>query len=88
LSFSRIIGSLSVFAGLALALASCSGGVGVGQRCDNVGSGDECVANAICTDEPGGNVCAEICMEDRDCSSAYFCDSVPGSSQDTCQIRR
>ena len=34
------------------------------------------------------NVCAEICIEDTDCDPAYFCDSVPGSSEDTCQIRR
>lgn len=73
---------------LAFAAIGCSGGTSVGEPCDNVGSADECVTNAICTDEPGGNVCAEICQEDTDCPSAYFCDSVPGSSQDTCQIRR
>lgn len=77
-----------VAAFLLATVAGCSGGTPVGERCDNVGSADECVTNAICTDEPGGNVCAEICQEDTDCPSAYFCDSVPGSSQDTCQIRR
>ncbi len=66
----------------------CGGGADVGQPCDTVGSPDECVANAVCTDEPGGNVCAEVCMEDTDCPASYFCDSVPGSAQDTCQIRR
>ncbi len=71
----------------ALCLA-CSGGADIGQACDNVGSADECVTNAICTDEPGGNVCAEICREDTDCPASQFCDSVPGSSEDTCQIRR
>ncbi|MCB9593945.1 MAG: hypothetical protein H6719_14525 [Sandaracinaceae bacterium] len=80
----RGIGAL----GAAALLAACSGGADVGQSCDSVGSADECVTNAICTDEPGGNVCAEICQEDTDCPSAYFCDSVPGSSEDTCQIRR
>lgn len=72
----------------ALALAACSGGADIGQSCDTVGSADECVTNAICTDEPGGNVCAEVCMEDTDCDAAYFCDSVPGASEDTCQVRR
>lgn len=71
-----------------LALAACSGGAGIGQACGSVGSPDECVANAVCTDEPDGNVCREICMQDTDCDPAYFCDSVPGSADQTCQIRR
>ncbi len=79
------------WAWLALSLAgftACSGGAGIGEPCQNVGSGDECVTHAVCTDEPTGNVCAEICLEDRDCPSGYFCDSVPGSSDQTCQVRR
>jgi hypothetical protein len=73
---------------LALGLAACGGGADIGQPCGTVGSPDECVANAVCTDEPAGNVCAEICTQDTDCDPAYFCDSVPGSADDTCQIRR
>jgi len=78
----------SVFVASCLMWSSgCSGGAGIGQPCDSVGSADECVTNAVCTDEPGGNVCAEICDEDTDCPSSQHCDSVPGSSVDTCQAR-
>jgi hypothetical protein len=83
----RALSMVSLAAAL-LCAPGCSGGAGIGESCTEVGSPDECVANAVCTDEPDGNVCAEICMEDRDCPSGYNCDSVPGSPDDTCHVAR
>jgi hypothetical protein len=69
-----------------LTLASACGGTDIGETCDDEGSTDECVDDAVCTNESGERaVCRTICEEHEDCPAAHSCNGVTGSSVKSCQ---
>jgi len=72
---------------LIVGVASCSGGAGIGDTCLSTGTTDECVAEAICTDEDSGDGsrCRKICTEHSDCDAGENCNGVSGSSTKSCQ---
>jgi len=76
-----------LIAGLALGSMSLGcGGADIGEQCDTAGSADECVDNAICTNEADGvNRCRQTCREQADCPAATSCNGVSGSSTKSCQ---
>ena len=66
-------------------LAAC-GGAEIGASCDDVGSTDECVDYAVCTNEADGrNSCRYLCKEKSDCASDHSCNGISGSSLKSCQ---
>ena len=67
-----------------LVLAGC-GGAEVGESCDDVGSTDECVDKAICTNEGDGAVCRALCEEKADCPQNHGCNGISGSNRKSCQ---
>lgn len=69
---------------LAFVLGAC-GGADIGESCDTPGSTDECVSDAICTNESAGGVCRQICDNHGDCPDAHSCNGVSGSSIKSCQ---
>lgn len=68
------------------ALVACGGEGDIGEGCDTPGATDECVADAVCTNDSGGGAtCREICVEQTDCPTGYNCNGVSGSSIKSCQ---
>jgi hypothetical protein len=66
-------------------LGGC-GGAEVGEACDDVGSTDECVDDAVCTNEEGeGAACRLLCDEHADCPEDHDCNGVSGSNRKSCQ---
>ena len=62
------------------------GGADIGEDCDDVGSGDECVSNAVCTNEAdGASRCREVCEDDDTCPAMHHCNGVSGTSTKSCQ---
>jgi hypothetical protein len=66
-------------------LGAC-GGAEIGESCDDVGSTDECVDDAVCTNEAdGNNACRQLCKEQTDCPGGHGCNGISGSSLKSCQ---
>ncbi len=62
------------------------GGADIGEDCEDVGSGDECVSEAICTNEEGDAArCREVCDSDDTCPAMHHCNGVSGTSTKSCQ---
>ena len=75
---------LSVLAFCAL-LGAC-GGAEIGESCEGVGSGDDCVDHAICTNEEGDALrCRAVCKETEECPPAHSCNGVSSTSIKSCQ---
>ena len=73
-----------LFCGL-LSFGAC-GGAEIGEPCDDVGSGDECVDGAVCTNESGDAlVCRLACNEQEDCPEGHDCNGVSNTNVKTCQ---
>lgn len=71
---------------LACTLAVACGGADVGESCDDPGSTDECVDDAICTNEDGtSNRCRELCEEHEDCPANHSCSGLSSSNRKSCQ---
>lgn len=72
-----------------VALGVCSLGCGesdVGEECDEPGSTQECVADAVCTnEEAGGARCRLICTTQDDCPDGFNCNGVSEGSLKSCQ---
>jgi hypothetical protein len=69
----------------AAALVGC-GSPEIGEACDTGGSLDECVDNAVCTNESGdANTCRLICDTHDDCPANFSCNGVTGGSTKSCQ---
>lgn len=69
-----------------LALATACGGSEIGESCDDVGSSDECVDHAVCTNEEGETSrCRAVCAEHEDCPANHSCNGVSGVSTKSCQ---
>ena len=67
-------------------LTTHCGGADIGEDCEGVGSSDDCVSGAICTNEEGdAQRCRDICDDDLDCPDAHGCNGVSGSSTKSCQ---
>lgn len=65
------------------------GGAEIGEACDEVGSADECVDGALCTNEDGDKAACRLrCDEQEDCSSGQDCNGVSNSSAKTCQPKK
>ena len=69
---------------LAAAMLAC-GGAEIGEACDEVGSGDECVDGALCTNGGEGATCRQTCEEQEQCPEGHDCNGVSGTSTKTCQ---
>jgi hypothetical protein len=69
---------------LSLPVAAC-GGADIGEECDGVGSEDDCVGGAICTNSGDTAVCREICDDHPDCPVGHSCNGVSGTSTKSCQ---
>ena len=62
------------------------GGADIGEPCEEVGSGAECVAMAICTNDDGDTAfCRQVCEEHEDCPMGESCNGVSGTSLKSCQ---
>jgi hypothetical protein len=62
------------------------GGAEIGESCDDVGSADECVDDAVCTNEEGdASRCRAICKDEEDCPTGHGCNGVSGTSTKSCQ---
>jgi hypothetical protein len=61
----------------------------IGDACDEPGSTDECVDDAVCTNENSDsddeNVCRQLCEEQEDCPDDLNCNGVSGSNLKSCQ---
>ena len=69
-----------------LLLSHACGGAEVGESCDDVGSADECVSGAVCTNEDDDAlVCRMECDEQEDCPDDHDCNGVSNSNRKTCQ---
>ena len=74
-----------IAAALLLAAAAC-GGTEIGDACDDVGSTDECVDDAVCTNEEGDSAaCRALCEEAEDCPADHGCNGISGTSRKSCQ---
>lgn len=75
-----------------LLLCACvhgCGGAELGESCDEVGSGDECVDDALCTNEDeGAAACRALCDEQADCPDTQDCNGVSNSNLKTCQPKK
>lgn len=69
---------------LLLPLTAC-GGAEIGESCDDVGSTDECVDHAVCTNEDDASACRALCEEHEDCPPAHSCNGVSGNNLKSCQ---
>lgn len=68
-----------------LFIASC-GKADLGESCDGVGSGENCVDNAVCTNASNGAAyCRQICTAQADCPTGYSCNGISGVSTKSCQ---
>ena len=66
-----------------VALGVCAIGCGesdVGEECDESGSTQECVADAVCTGEGGSAYCRLICTSQDDCPDGFNCNGIEGTS--------
>ena len=69
-----------------LTLAAGCGGAEIGESCDDEGSTDECVDDAVCTNASGdAAACRALCQEHEDCPSGHSCNGVTGSNLKSCQ---
>jgi hypothetical protein len=75
----------SVLAAGLLALAMACGGAEIGETCDDQGSTDECVDDAVCTNEDDGAVCRALCDEHEDCPDGHSCNGISQTSLKSCQ---
>lgn len=67
-------------------LAACGGEGEIGDDCETPGSRDECVDDAICTnDDVGRYVCRKWCNVQSDCPPDENCNGITGSSSKSCQ---
>jgi hypothetical protein len=74
------------FAALLLLLACGCGGADIGEACEDEGSTDDCVDDAICTNESGDRaVCRQLCEQHEDCPENHDCNGVTGTSLKSCQ---
>ena len=70
----------------ALVTMLACGGAEIGEPCDDVGSGDECVDGAVCTNEDEDAArCRQACKEQEDCPENHECNGVSNTSAKTCQ---
>lgn len=70
----------------AFSFAAACGGTEIGEDCDDVGSADECVDNAVCTNEEGdSSSCRQTCAEHEDCPADHSCNGISGTSAKSCQ---
>jgi hypothetical protein len=70
---------------LLLLVLGC-GGADVGEECDDVGTTDECVDGAVCTNEEGeARRCRLLCNEHADCPDGHDCKGVSGTNLKSCQ---
>jgi hypothetical protein len=67
-----------------MVLSAC-GGAEIGESCDDVGSTDECVDGAVCTNEDRGARCRSLCEEQNDCPADHSCNGISGTSRKSCQ---
>jgi hypothetical protein len=74
-----------LISGLLFTLGLGCGGAELGESCDDSGSTDECVDDAVCTNEDQGAACRALCAEQVDCPDGYTCNGVSGTSQKSCQ---
>ena len=71
---------------LACVLGCACGGAEIGESCDEPGSTDECVDDAVCTNEESdASRCRELCEEHEDCPEAHSCNGISGSDLKSCQ---
>ena len=51
-----------------------------------VGMTDECVDNAICTNDSGDVLtCEQLCEEKEDCPQGYSCNGISNTNKKSCQ---
>lgn len=89
----RIAGSMFAMARTAswligaflLACATACGGAELGESCDDQGSTDECVDDAVCTNEDEGAACRALCDAHEDCPAGHDCNGVSNTSLKSCQ---
>ena len=69
-----------------LMLAAACGGADIGESCDEPGSTDECVDDAVCTNEDGDrSACRALCDEHEDGPDSHSCNGISNSSLKSCQ---
>jgi hypothetical protein len=81
------LNTLRRFLAIGLLLFTCGcGGADIGEACEDEGSTDDCVDDAICTNESGERaVCRQLCKEHADCPENHDCNGVSSSSLKSCQ---
>lgn len=82
-SLSSSLRTVSLAALLLLGLAC--GKAEIGESCDDSGSQEECVENAVCDTEGAGSFCLKVCQDDTQCDAATeACTGVSGSNLKAC----
>jgi hypothetical protein len=74
--------------GLLFSLLFCAiacGKADVGESCDEAGKTDECVDDAVCTNEDDGATCRKLCEEQTDCAAGESCNGVSNTNLKSCQ---
>ena len=66
---------------------ACGSASEIGESCETAGSQDECVKNAICTNDSGDVLaCQQSCEEKEECPAGYNCNGISGSNLKSCQL--
>lgn len=77
---------LAALAAALLVVTAACGGADIGEDCDDHGSTDECVDDAVCTNEDGDHAaCRALCEEHEDCPDGHSCNGVSNTSLKSCQ---
>ena len=67
-------------------LLGCGQEAEVGETCETASNVDECVDNAICTNESGDVlVCRQSCEDKEDCPSGHNCNGITSTNLKSCQ---
>jgi len=85
--FTLTIIKTALFIGIISLSLACGSEAEIGESCETSGSQDECVENAICTNDSGEVLaCQQSCEEKEDCSTGYNCNGISGTSLKSCQL--
>ncbi len=69
-----------------LTLATGCGRADIGDSCDRPGNPDECVSEAMCTQNANGSAtCLRRCIDDTQCAATEACNGVASTNIKTCQ---
>lgn len=71
---------------IALLLSACGGKSDLGEKCDGIGSAENCVDGTICTNAADGNgYCRQSCTQQSDCPAGTNCNGISNTTAKSCQ---